>query len=163
MKTCDRLFDNNDGAINVENDPSEDEGDEDNLHCQTFAGRGSYWEEKYQRALKACRRQMLDNNEDVVVQLHIVFEPENLQDRDYAIRFDVNLNGSWHHLGYAGLRKIPKLTKAVRMGEIKSISLSHVRGQYVPQQNRMMMIGHFNIVKSSPWLNTFPTLPPGDN
>ena len=99
MKTCDRLFDNNDGAINVENDPSEDEGGEDNLHCQTFAGRGSYWEEKYQRALKTCR-QMLGNNEDVVVQL--VFEPENLQDRN-AIRFDVNLNGSWHPLGYAGL------------------------------------------------------------
>ena len=118
------LFGNNDGAINVENNSSEDEGDED------------------VRALKTCR-QMLGNNEDVVVQL--VFEPENLQDWN-AIRFDVDLKGSWHPL-----QKIPKLTKAMRMGEIKSVSLSHVRGQYVLQQNRMMT-GYFNIVKSSPWL-----------
>ena len=27
----------------------------DEVHCQTFVGRGVYWEEKYQSALKQCR------------------------------------------------------------------------------------------------------------
>ena len=146
-----RLFDDNDGDNIVEPDTTAEDVDADDLYCQTFAGRGSYWEEKYQRVLIECRR-MLGNNEDVVVRL--VFEPENRQDRN-AIRFDAYVDGSWHPLGYAGLRKIPKLTKAIKMGEIRSISLARVKGQYVQQQNKMMMTGYFSIVKSSLWLKDY--------
>ena len=41
------------------------------------------------------------------------------------------------------------------MGEIRLISLSKVKGQYVQQQNKMMMTGYFSVVKSSPWLKHY--------
>lgn len=109
---------------------------------------------RYQCALKKCK-EIMRNNEEVVVRFE--FEPDN-EDRN-AIRFDACIDGLWHPLGYAGLPKIPKLTKAIRMNEIQSISLSvHFQSWYVHQQDKIMITGLFTIVKSSPWWNPYHVL-----
>ena len=46
----------------------------DEVHCQTFVGRGVYWEEKFQSALKQCR---LEKGNNETVEIRIEFEPDN--------------------------------------------------------------------------------------
>lgn len=122
--------------------------EDDELYTQVFAGRGAYWEERYQSALKQCRRKK-GNNETVEVRME--FEPDNPEDRN-AIRFDALLDGIWHPLGYVGCQKIPKLTSAIRNNEIRSVELSNVRSSFVYRADRLMMTGYFTITKLNRWL-----------
>ena len=92
---------------NIHDDGSDPLGSAD-VYCQTFVGRGAYWE-KYQSALKQC--QLKKGNE--TVEIRIEFEPHNPRDKN-AIRFDALLDGVWHPLGYVGQHKIPKLTSAIK-------------------------------------------------
>ena len=46
----------------------------------------------------------------------------NIEDKN-AIKFDVYFDDSWHIIGYCGVNKIPKLRKAMKGKEIKSLSL----------------------------------------
>ena len=119
----------------------------DEVYCQTFVGRGAYWE-KYQSALKQCR---LKKGNKGTVEIPIEFEPDNPRDKN-AIRFDALLDGVWHPLGYVGRNKVPKLTTAIKNNELRSTVLTMVRGSYVYPADKLMWTGYFAVTKLKKWL-----------
>ena len=114
----------------------------DEVYCQTFVGRGAYWE-KYQSALKQCR---LKKGKNETVEIRMEFEPDNPRDKN-AIRFDALLDGVWHPLGYVGRNKVPKLTTAIKNNELRSTVLTTVRGSYVYPVDKLMWTGYFAVTK----------------
>ena len=85
----------------------------------TFAVKGSFWEGRYQESLIKCvERKAKGEN----VGVRASFEPDNLRDKN-AIKFEVLYFAAWHVIGYCGVEKIPKLTKALRRGELLSCKL----------------------------------------
>ena len=69
---------------------------------QIFSVKGSYWEGRYQEGLLKCME--LKAGEE---------------------------NAAWRVIGYCGVDKIPKLTKAIRRGEIISFKLTYVRRKWI--------------------------------
>lgn len=135
-----------------EHDDSDEEHDQDceindDLQVESFQVKGSFHEERYQQALSLC-----DNakRQKQAVSLRVVFEPENIQDKN-AIKFEVYFDNEWHMIGYCGVRKIPKLRKAMNAHEIKIISLVYVKREWIPWQRKFSFYACVSIVKRGQW------------
>lgn len=86
---------------------------------QIFAVKGSFWEGRYQEALlKGVELKAAEE----IVEVRTCFETDKLRDR-YAIKFEVLYYADWHVIGYCGVDKVSKLTKAMRRREIISFKL----------------------------------------
>ena len=105
----------------------EDNNSEKEYFTEEFAVKGSFWEGRYQESLIKCEERKA-NEEDVGVRT--CFETDNLRDRN-AIKFEVLYFAAWHVIGYCGVEKIPKLTKAIRRGEIISCKLKYIKRKWI--------------------------------
>ena len=107
----------------------------------------TFKEEQYQQVLSLC-----DNakRQKQAVSLRVVFEPENIQDKN-AIKFEVYFDNEWHMIGYCGVRKIPKLRKAMNAHEIKTISLVYVKREWIRWQRKFSFYACVSIVKRGQW------------
>ena len=114
---------------------------------QIFSGKGSYWEGRYQEALLKC---MELKAEEENVEVRTCFEPDNLRDRN-AIKFEVLYYAAWHVIGYCSVDKIPKLTKAIRRGEIISCKLKYVRRKWIPKIRVYQRYAAVSITKRDRW------------
>ena len=65
------------------------------------------------------------------VPVRVEFEPNNIKDKN-TIKFDVYFDDDWHIIGYCGVNKIPKLRKAMKGKEIKSLSLLYIKREWIP-------------------------------
>lgn len=122
-----------------------DDQDEINVHC--FKIVGSHWEERYQEALYKCYELKTHNNE---VKLRAISEPDNIRDCN-AIKFEVLHNGEWHIMGYCGVKKIPKLKRAMHNQTIVSLQIYNMIRKWVPQTRQFRFASGINIVKKGRW------------
>ena len=106
---------------------SDDGEDEIEYFTETFSVKGSYWEGRYQESLIKCV-ELKANGENVEVRT--CFETDNLRDTN-AIKFEVLYFAAWHVIGYRGVEKIPKLTKATRQKEIITCKLNYIKRQWI--------------------------------
>ena len=78
------------------------------------------------------------------------FEPSNLKDKN-AITFEVFDSGVWLVIGYCGVEKIPKLTKAIKKNEIISYKLCYIKRQWIPKINDFRFYAGVTISKKDRW------------
>lgn len=136
-------------------DPGEDcvdEDDEIEFFTETFAVKGSYWEGRYQESLVKCM-ELRANGENVEVRT--CFESDNLRDKN-AIKFEVLYFAAWHIIGYCGVEKIPKLTKAIRLNEITSCKLSYIKRQWIQPVSAFRHYAAVSITKKGRWEKNDP-------
>ena len=126
--------------------------DDTEYFTQIFAVKGWYWEGRYQEALLKCMElKAAEEN----VEVRTCFETDNLRDRN-AIKFEVLYYAAWHVIGYCGVDKIPKLTKAIRRGEIISFKLKYVRRKWIPKIRAYQHYAAVGITKRGRWNRNDP-------
>ena len=91
--------------------------EEETLFTEYFKLKGSTYHDHFQKALRQCKRLMLDKKE-VAVQL--VIEPANVADEN-AIIVQAELDSMWHPVGYIPGVKVKKAMNAINKEEIKTI------------------------------------------
>jgi len=130
-------------------EPVEHEVDlQSQLHSHHFHIVGSNWVDRYQVGLNKCF-QLRVEKETVV--LRAMKEPDNIRDKN-AIMFEVFQSGSWWILGYCGVKKIPKLARALHRNEVVSVELLYVKRQWFAEIMDFRFYGMVNIVKKgNPW------------
>ena len=84
------------------------------------------------------------------VQVRAKFEPDNIEDKN-AIKFEVLLDDTWYIIGYCGVKKIPKLHKALTNNEVKTVSLLFVKRQWIPWRSSFEFNASVSVVKTGPW------------
>ena len=119
----------------------------DTLHDESLKVKGSYHEERYQKALLKCDDAKRKQD---VVPIRAEFEPDNIQDKN-AIKFEVFFDHEWLIIGYCDLKKIPKLRKAMKAKEIRSLSLLYVKREFIPWQGKFSFYACVCIVKNGKW------------
>ena len=78
------------------------------------------------------------------------FETSNLTDKN-AITFEVLYNGVWLVIGYCGVEKIPKLTKAIKWDEITAYKLCFIKRQWIPKIRDFRLYSAVTIIKKGRW------------
>ncbi len=129
-----------------------DEDDEIEFFTETFAVKGSYWEGRYQESLVKCM-ELKANGE--IVEVRTCFEMDNLRDRN-AIKFEVLYFAAWHVIGYCGVEKIPKLTKAIGQNEIISCKLNYIKRQWIQPVSAFRHYAAVSITKKGRWEKNDP-------
>ncbi|CAH3145826.1 unnamed protein product [Porites lobata] len=124
--------------INSEDEEDESDSDPDNSEpeheadtagvCGIFPIIGSNWEERYQEGLNKCYELRVKKE---TVPIRVEQEPENIADCN-ALKFEVLADGKWFILGYCGVKKIPKLKKALHHGQVMSIELCTLKRVWYP-------------------------------
>lgn len=114
---------------------------------ETFAVKGSFWEGRYQESLIKCVEHKAKEEN---VEVRTCFETDNLRDRN-AIKFEVLYFAAWHVIGYCGVEKIPKLTKAIRRREIISCKLKYVKRKWIPPISAFRYYAAVAITKEGRW------------
>ena len=74
------------------------------------------------------------------------FETDNLRDKN-AIKFEVLYFAVWHVIGYCSVEKIPKLTKALRTGELSSCKLKYVKRKWIQPINAFRYYAAVSVTK----------------
>ena len=138
------LHDDNEGS-------DEDESDDD-LHQESFRVKGSFYQEQYQQALLKCDDAKRKHQ---AVPVRVEFEPNNIEDKN-AIKFDVYFDDGWHIIGYCGVNKIPKLRKAMKGKEIRSLSLLYIKREWIPWQSKFSFYASVSVVKRGQWERDSP-------
>ena len=84
------------------------------------------------------------------VPVRVEFEPNNIEDKN-AIKFDVYFDDGWHIIGFCGVNKIPKLRKAMKGKEIKSLSLLYIKRKWIPWQSKFSFYASVSVVWNLEW------------
>ena len=114
---------------------------------ESFNVKGSFWATKYQDALKKAM-ELTSTKENVPVRAS--FETSNLTDKN-AITFEVLYNGVWLVIGYCGVEKIPKLTKAIKWDEITPYKLCFIKRQWIPKIRDFRLYSVVTMIKKGWW------------
>ena len=123
------------------------EDDAKEYFTDTFAVKGSFWEGRYQESLIKCvERKAKGEN----IGVRACFETKNLRDKN-AIKFEVLYFAAWHVIGYCSVEKIPKLTKAIRRGELLSCKLKYVKRKWVQPISAFRYYAAVSITKQGQW------------
>ena len=127
---------------NTDSDPEEVE-----YFSETFSVKGSFWATRYQDALKKAVDLKANG---VNVPVRASFESSNLKDKN-AITFEVFDSTVWLVIGYCGVEKIPKLTKAIKKDEIISFKLCYIKRQWIPKISEFRFYAGVTIIKKDRW------------
>lgn len=104
-------------------------------------------EERYQEGLNKCYELRVKKE---TVPIRVEHEPENIADCN-ALEFEVLADGKWFILGYCGVKKIPKLKKALHHGQVMSIELCKLKRVWYSVISEFRFSGGLNIVKKGSW------------
>ena len=129
---------------------SEQENQEEQHQQQTveyFAVVGSNWEKRYQDGLPKCYDIKVKKQK---VNLRVEHEPDNIADCN-ALKFEVLCDGQWHIIGYCGVKKIPKLKRALHHNQVVSLELCNLRRIWYPPISEFRFVAGVNIVKTGKW------------
>ena len=113
----------------------------------TFAVKGSFWEGRYQESLIKCLERKAKGE---IVGVRACFETDNLRDKN-AIKFEVLYFNPWHVIGYCSVEKIPKLTIAIRRGELSSCKLKYVKRKWIQPINAFRYYAAVCVTKEGQW------------
>ena len=114
---------------------------------------GSNWEMRYQDGLNKCYQMQVRKKK---VQLRVEHEPGNISDSN-ALKFEVYSDGQWFIIGYCGVKKIPKLKRALHRGQVLSLVLCNLRRIWYPVISEFRFSAGINIVKMGRWDKDDPT------
>ncbi|XP_078605195.1 uncharacterized protein LOC144878465 [Branchiostoma floridae x Branchiostoma japonicum] len=128
-------------------DTDTEEQDGQTQSGQIFRVAGCTWQTYYQDALDACSTLRQEGKE---VETRAVFETDNLHDKN-AIKFEVFVNDSWQIVGHCPGPKIPKLTRAMKKGDVTDITLNRLRLEYCPPAQKNLYKAYVKIVKKGSW------------
>ena len=114
---------------------------------------GSNWEMRYQDGLNKCYQMQVRKKK---VQLRVEHEPGNVSDSN-ALKFEVYSDGQWFIIGYCGVKKIPKLKRALHSAQVLSLELCNLRRIWYPVISEFRFSAGINIVKMGRWDKDDPT------
>ena len=120
---------------------------EEQEFVEYFSIIGSNWEERYQEGLNKCYELRVKKE---TVPIRVEHEPENIADCN-ALKFEVVADGKRFILGYCGVKKIPKLKKALHHGQVMSVELCKLKRVWYPVISEFRFSGGLNIVKKGRW------------
>ena len=108
---------------------------------------GSNWEMRYQDGLQKCYELRVKKEN---VKLRVEHEPDNISDCN-ALKFEVLSDGQWFIIGYCGVKKIPKLKRALHHHELVSMELCNLRRIWNAKISEFRFSADINIVKRGKW------------
>jgi len=114
---------------------------------ELFSVKESFWGTKYQDALKKAVK--LKSKETTVL-VRAFSETSNLTDKN-AITFEVFDSAVWLVIGYCGVEKIPRLTKAIKREEIISFKVCYIKRQWIPKIRDLRLHAAVTITKKGRW------------
>jgi len=124
------------------------------LCSEYFKIKGSMWEDRYQKSFQKLSEARAAKQE---VSFCITAEPNNIQDKNaHMFEFWDEQICTWRTLGYCGVEKIPKLTKAILRKEIVHIKVENIRRRWIPKVLSFKFEGGLNIVKKGAWEKNQP-------
>ena len=121
--------------------------DESAEFAETFVVVGSWADIHYQQALCMCS---FRRSQNLGVEIKLIHEPTNIKDRN-AIRFDIFHNDKWYTIGYCGITKLPKLTRAMWNDQIVSTTLSSLKRAWSGLDKKFLFHAAVPIVKIGKW------------
>ncbi|CAG2209103.1 unnamed protein product [Mytilus edulis] len=121
---------------------------EDEHYTSIFQIRGSTYGEQYQHNLKEVQGAL---RQCISVPVRLLFQKDNPKDKN-AISVNVTVNSKDLQLGYIGVKKIPKVTKALTSGEIVTTSMKSVTSWFVRNLNSRKLKRSVVICKKGKWL-----------
>ena len=126
--------------------------DADNNDNELFTSivqiRGSTYDDIYQQNLKVVQSALRQNQD---IEVNLLSEADNPKDKN-AISVNVVINGKELKLGYVGLKKIPKVTAALKAGEIVQTTVKSVTSWYIRNLNCRKLKGSIIMCKKGNWL-----------
>lgn len=138
-----------------EHDLSETEGEPANAadeevtqFTEYFKVKGSTYHDHFQKALRQCKRLLL-NKQEIPVQL--VIEPANLADEN-AIIVQAELENMWHPVGYIPGVKVKKAMDALDKEEIKTTKFKAVEWKYIYALGEFRYVCSIAVTKLNKWL-----------
>jgi hypothetical protein len=137
-------------ADQEQNDLEQDEEQEIN-EAEQFAElifmKGTTFHGHFQEALHACKQLMLEGN---TPEVSLTAEPVNKHDENAIVV--KALLGKCKPIGYIPARKLPKVTDAMRKGEITSVTLNNVIYKYIYAAKGHRYFAKILILKRNRWL-----------
>ncbi|CAG2210751.1 unnamed protein product [Mytilus edulis] len=121
---------------------------EDEHYTSIFQIRGSTYGEQYQHNLKEVQGAL---RQCISVPVRLLFQKDNPKDKN-AISVNATVNSKDLQLGYIGVKKIPKVTKALTSGEIVTTSMKSVTSWFVRNLNSRKLKGSVVVCKKGKWL-----------
>ena len=82
--------------------------------------------------------------------MRVEHEPDNISDCN-ALKFEVLFNGHWFMMWYCGVKKIPKLKRALFHHQVISLELSHLRRIWYPAVSDFRFAAGVNKLKLGQW------------
>ena len=109
---------------------------------------GSNWEMRYQDGLQKCYE--IQQVRKQKAELRVQHEPDNISDCN-ALKFEVLCDGQWFIIGYCGVKKIPKLKRALYHRQVVSLGLCNLHRLWYPVISEFRFTTGINIVKMGRW------------
>ena len=119
--------------------------EQETVEC--FPVVGSNWEMRYQDGLNKCYQMRVRKEK---VQLRVEHEPRDISDSN-ALKFEVYSDGQWFIIGNFGVKKIPKLKRALHHGQFLSLELCNLCRMWYPAISEFRFSAGLNIVKMGLW------------
>lgn len=132
----------------AENPDSSENVEEETHYTEYFKVKGSTYHDHFQKALRKCKRLLLDK-EDVPVQLLI--EPTNVADEN-AIIVQAELEHQWHPVGYIPGVKVKKTMDALNKHEIATIKFKAIEWKYIYALGEFRYVSSIIVTKVNKWL-----------
>ena len=126
---------------------SESDEDEIMTYAEKFKVVGSSFERRYQQALSSCVFLRTQKKEP---RLDVVHEPDNIKDKN-ALCFQVKHFEKKYVMSYCPLVKVPKLAKALKKGELLSVTLVDLKRKWMPQEKDYKRFATVSILKKGKW------------
>ena len=155
-----------------DDDDHGDDDDEDDDHddvyddhdvpekfTEYFSLKGSSYHEDCQKALRKCKQLQLKKQH---IELRVNPEPTNIRDKN-AITVEVQLDGTWHRIGYIQKEKLRKVTEALKKTEIDKVQFKSIGFMFIPDLNDWLYHPCVLITKSHQWLPTDANYKYNDN
>ena len=120
---------------------------DEELYAESFIVKGSYHEDRYQRALLKCS-EAKRKKENILVRVN--FEPNNIEDKN-AIKFEVYFDNEWLIIGYCSVKKIPKLNKAMKRNQLRTLILTFVKREWIHWKASFCFHACVTVVKRGKW------------
>ena len=118
------------------------------LYAESFIIKGSYHEDRYQRTLLKCSEAKW-KRENILVRVN--FEPDNIEDKN-AIKFEVHFDrNEWLIIGYCSVKKILKLNKAMKRNELRTLTLTFVKREWIHWKASFCFYACVTVVKRGKW------------